>query len=33
MYEASMINDLRVPPSFLEQTDPDTTTVDSEPSD
>ena len=33
MYEASIINDLRVPPSFLEQTDPDSTTVDSEPSD
>ena len=33
VYEASIINDLRVPPSFLEQTDPDTTTVDSEPSD
>ena len=33
MYEASMINDLRIPPSLLEQTDPDTTTVDSEPSD
>ena len=33
MYEPSIINDLRVPPSFLEQTDPDSTTVDSEPSD
>ena len=32
-YEASIINDLRIPPSFLEQTDPDSTTVDSEPSD
>ena len=33
MYEASIINDLHVPPSFLEQTDPDSTTVDTEPSD
>ena len=33
MYETSIINDLKVPPSFLEQTDPDSTTVDTEPSD
>ena len=33
MYETSIINDLRIPPSFLEETDPDSTTVDSEPSD
>ena len=33
MYETSIINDLHIPPSFLEQTDPDSTPVDSEPSD
>jgi hypothetical protein len=33
MYDTSIINDLKVPPSFLEQTDPDSTTVDTEPSD
>ena len=29
----NMINQLRIPPSFLEQTDPDSTTADTEPSD
>ena len=29
----NMINTLRVPPSYLEQTDPASTTVDTEPSD
>ena len=29
----NMINQLRVPPSYLEQTDPDSTTADTEPSD
>ena len=29
----NMINTLRIPPSFLEQTDPDSTTADTEPSD
>ena len=29
----NMINTLRVPPSYLEQTDPDSTTADTEPSD
>ena len=33
MYDTSIINDLKIPPSFLEQTDPDSTTVDTEPSD
>ena len=33
MYDTSIINDLHIPPSFLEQTDPDSTTVDTEPSD
>ena len=33
MYESSIIEDLHVPPSFLEQTDPDSTTVDTEPPD
>ena len=32
-YQTSIINDLHIPPSFLEQTDPDSTPVDSEPSD
>ena len=29
----NMVNTLRIPPSFLEQTDPDSTTADTEPSD
>ena len=33
MYDNSIIEDLHVPPSFLEQTDPDSTTVDTEPPD
>ena len=33
MYDSSIIEDLHIPPSFLEQTDPDTTTVDTEPPD
>ena len=33
MYGTSIIDELHVPPSFLEQTDPDSTTVDTEPPD
>ena len=32
-YGVSIIDDLKVPPSYLEQTDPDSTTVDNEPPD
>ena len=33
MYGTSVIEELHIPPSFLEQTDPDSTTADTEPSD